>query len=210
MIAAASQRTTTLRLGVMGNVLPMHDVRRLAEECGMLDYITHGRLEIGIGPGAGPQEYLLAGYPPEQLRPRYQSGADLLDKYLTDAPVTHKDQFYNIDKLTIIPGMRQAKPNVWVTALSEESFIWAAKRGYKVCTAWLPQAEVNRLAAAYRRAAEDAGQPSGFDQIGVRRRVFVAPTVALKRRIRQQTPRPTPSWTRSGVACRLLKRLMNP
>lgn len=61
LISALSQRTSHLRLGVMGSVLPLHDVRRLAEECGMLDYLTHGRLEIGIAPGVErPRRHLPA------------------------------------------------------------------------------------------------------------------------------------------------------
>jgi alkanesulfonate monooxygenase SsuD/methylene tetrahydromethanopterin reductase-like flavin-dependent oxidoreductase (luciferase family) len=176
LIAALSQRTSRLRLGVMSSALPLHDVRRLVEECGMLDYLSHGRLEIGIGPGAGTIEAGFAGVDPQEVRPRYTSGADLLDKYLSGSRVTHQDVFYNLVDVPIVPQMRQTHPPVWVTATSEGSYRWAAARGYKVCTAWLPTADVAELSVVYHSAATDAGLRSGPDKLGVRRRVFVAPT----------------------------------
>src|SRR4051812_46837458 len=52
IIAALAQRTPTLRLGNLVNVLPLHDPMRLAEECAMLDILTEGRLNVGLGRGA--------------------------------------------------------------------------------------------------------------------------------------------------------------
>jgi alkanesulfonate monooxygenase SsuD/methylene tetrahydromethanopterin reductase-like flavin-dependent oxidoreductase (luciferase family) len=176
LLAALSQRTSRLRLGVMSSALPLHDVRELLEECGMLDYLTHGRLEIGIGPGAGTIEAGLAGVDTQDVRPRYASGADLLDKYLSGSLITHQDAFYNLVDVPIAPQMRQTHPPVWVTATSESSYRWAAARGYKACTSWLPSAEVAELSAVYHSAAADARRPSGPDSLGLRRRVFVAPT----------------------------------
>lgn len=178
LIAALSQRTSRLRLGVMSSALPLHDVRRLAEECGMLDYLTHGRLEIGIGPGVGTIEAGIAGVDPEEVRPRYASGADVLDKYLSGSRVTHQDAFYNLIDVPIVPQMRQTHPPVWVTALSESSYRWAAARGYKVCTSFVSTADVAQLSAVYHSAATDAGLSCGPDCLGLRRRVFVAPSDA--------------------------------
>jgi alkanesulfonate monooxygenase SsuD/methylene tetrahydromethanopterin reductase-like flavin-dependent oxidoreductase (luciferase family) len=176
LIAALSQRTSRLRLGVMSSALPLHDARQLVEECGMLDYLTHGRLEIGIGPGAGTIEAGMAGLDTADVRPRYTSGADLLDKYLGGSRVTHQDAFYNLVDVPVVPQMRQVQPPVWVSATSESSYRWAAARGYKVCTSWLPTAEVAELSAVYHLAASEAGLSSGPDSLGLRRRVFVAPT----------------------------------
>ena len=47
----------------MINILPMHNARRLAEECAMLDYLTHGRLEIGVGRGVDQKEYMRDAQP---------------------------------------------------------------------------------------------------------------------------------------------------
>ena len=52
LAAAASQRTQRLRLGNMVTVLPYHHPFRAAEEIRLLDVLTNGRLEIGLGRGA--------------------------------------------------------------------------------------------------------------------------------------------------------------
>ena len=66
----------------MINILPMHNPRRLAEECAMLDYLTHGRLEIGVGRGVDQKEYMREGIPMEEVRPRFEDGLDLMMKAL--------------------------------------------------------------------------------------------------------------------------------
>src|SRR5271157_4921937 len=60
LIAALAPRTRTLRLGVMGVVLPYYQPWRVVEEIGMLDHLTGGRLEIGTSSGI-PQEMALIG-----------------------------------------------------------------------------------------------------------------------------------------------------
>jgi alkanesulfonate monooxygenase SsuD/methylene tetrahydromethanopterin reductase-like flavin-dependent oxidoreductase (luciferase family) len=179
LIAALSQRTKTLRIGTLGEVLPMHDGRRFVEECAMLDYLTNGRLEIGIAPGAGDIEAVQAGIPSEQVRARYYSAAEVLAKALTGPTITHHDEFHALDDVPIVPGMRQSPPhNVWTTVMSAASVEWSAQRGYRICTAWLPQPVVNALAETYRTVADAAGMSTSPEMLGLRRRVFVAPTDA--------------------------------
>src|SRR5438034_9497635 len=49
IIAALASRTQRLRLGNLVNVLPLHDPILLAEDCAMLDILTDGRLDLGLG-----------------------------------------------------------------------------------------------------------------------------------------------------------------
>ncbi|MBB4689743.1 LLM class flavin-dependent oxidoreductase [Amycolatopsis jiangsuensis] len=175
LVAAVAAQTSTLRLSTLGGVLPLHDARRFAEEVGMLDYLTQGRYEPGIAPGAGSVEARKAGLSTEDIRPRYHSGADLLRKAAEDPTVTHQDQFYNLDRVTLSPRIRPGTGDkIWVTAMSPESAAWGGRRGHKVCTAFLPTPEANALAQHYRDAVTDAGRPLDPRNLGLRRRVFVA------------------------------------
>ena len=56
-IAAASQVTTDIRLGPMVKLLPMHHPVRIIEDMCVLDHLTGGRLEYGVGRGAVPIEH---------------------------------------------------------------------------------------------------------------------------------------------------------
>ncbi|MCH7906151.1 MAG: LLM class flavin-dependent oxidoreductase, partial [Chloroflexi bacterium] len=50
-LAAAAQRTTKLRLAPCVYVLPLHHPIRLIEEISMVDALSGGRMEIGVGRG---------------------------------------------------------------------------------------------------------------------------------------------------------------
>ena len=56
-LAAASQRTRRLRFGPGVYVLPLHHPLRLIEEVSMLDHLSDGRLEIGVGRGGVLEAY---------------------------------------------------------------------------------------------------------------------------------------------------------
>lgn len=177
LVAAVAARTKRLRLTTLGAVLTLHDARRYVEECAMLHYLSEGRFEPGIAPGAGVREAVAAGIPAEEVRPRYYSGAELLEKALANRIVTHKNEFSNIENQQIVPPLRLgADQSVWVTVMSPDSAAWTAQRGYKLCTSWLPTPAVAALADHYRAAADAAGRPASPSMLGLRRRVFVAET----------------------------------
>jgi alkanesulfonate monooxygenase SsuD/methylene tetrahydromethanopterin reductase-like flavin-dependent oxidoreductase (luciferase family) len=182
LIANLAGRTSKLRFTTLGAVLNMHFGWRYIEECAMLDALTHGRFEPGIGPGSGAGEAIIAGFPAEHARPRYQSGADMLYKSLEGPYLTFKDEFYNLDKVGILPRWQPREgQSVWVTVMSPESVVQAAQRGWKICTAWMPIAAATKLADVYREAADNAGFAPDPRNIGLRRRVFVADSDAEAR-----------------------------
>jgi alkanesulfonate monooxygenase SsuD/methylene tetrahydromethanopterin reductase-like flavin-dependent oxidoreductase (luciferase family) len=179
MVAALATRTRNLRFTTLGSVLPLHDARRYVEEVGMLDYLTRGRFEPGIAPGAGDREAVSAGIAPAEIRPRYYSGAELLAKAIESPYVTHQDAFCNLENVPIAPAMRPGTGRAtWVTVMSGDSAEWAGQRGYKLCTAFLPTSAAADLAARYRAAADAAGHTVDPPMLGLRRRVFVAGTDA--------------------------------
>jgi alkanesulfonate monooxygenase SsuD/methylene tetrahydromethanopterin reductase-like flavin-dependent oxidoreductase (luciferase family) len=63
MIAAASQRTRRLRFANMVNILPFRNPLLVAEEAAMLDNLTGGRLDLGLGRGLRPPEFEAFGVP---------------------------------------------------------------------------------------------------------------------------------------------------
>jgi len=56
-LGAVAQRTTRLRFGPCVYVLPLHHPLRLIEEISMLDHLSGGRMEIGVGRGGVMEAY---------------------------------------------------------------------------------------------------------------------------------------------------------
>lgn len=177
LVAAVATRTERLLLGVMCNAVPLHDPLRLAEENAMLDHLTRGRLQIGLGPGAGAGEAQTMGIPDDEVRPRYHEGADVVVQALGNVRFSHHGRFHDYENVPVRPRVQQQPmPPVWVAATSEASAIWAAERGFRMTTAWGTDDYVKQLFATYQEAAAAAGQPTGPERVGVRRKVFVADT----------------------------------
>ena len=68
LIERATQRTRRIRLGPLVYLLPLYDPLRLIEEVAMLDQLSGGRLELGVGRGVSPYELRNFGVDPENSR----------------------------------------------------------------------------------------------------------------------------------------------
>ena len=84
LIAQVAARTRTIRLGVMGVVLPYHQPWKVVEEIGMLDHLTQGRLEIGTAAGI-PQEMAQVGLSVAEARERNDEAIEIMDAALAAA-----------------------------------------------------------------------------------------------------------------------------
>jgi len=179
MVAALSQRTKRMRIGIMVNVLPFHEPLRLAEEGAMLDLLTRGRLEFGLGRGVDEQEFLRMKMPYQEARPRFEEAIDLLLRCWQDTEVEHGGRFYKLGRASIWPKpLQKPHPPIWITALSDETIVWAARRGYPMSSVFLPPAVTRQRFEMYRGAAREAGHAVGPGRTMLARNIYVAPTDA--------------------------------
>ena len=175
LIAAVAMRTKTLRLGVMGMVLPLYQPWRAAEEVSMLDHLSGGRIEIGVSSGAGPMETTAAGIPLDEVRPRFMEGLDVLELALTQPKFSHHGRFYNYEGLSIVPRpLQQPLPRRWMTLVSETTAAMAGARGYNACTGFVANAEARSLFEVHAAAAAAAGLQTGPEHLALRRQIVVA------------------------------------
>jgi alkanesulfonate monooxygenase SsuD/methylene tetrahydromethanopterin reductase-like flavin-dependent oxidoreductase (luciferase family) len=176
LIAALSSRTKTLRLGVMGVVLPYYHPARVVEEIGMLDHLTGGRLEIGTAIGV-PQELSRFNMTMAEARERNDEIVAILDAALADRVISHQGKYFAFSDLRLLPRpLQQPCPPRWTTVVSEDSARKAARRRIKISTGFNSTQTVKRLFDAYREEAEAAGFEATPDHFALRRRVTVGPT----------------------------------
>src|SRR6267154_1819404 len=88
-LAAAAQRTKTLRFGPLVYLLPFYHPLRLIEEICMLDQLSGGRLEVGTGRGILPMEAKFYGLDPAELQGRYDEALEILRLGLSSDTLTY-------------------------------------------------------------------------------------------------------------------------
>ncbi|MHA6845739.1 LLM class flavin-dependent oxidoreductase [Ralstonia syzygii] len=175
LAAAVAARTTVLRIGVLGWVLPLWQPWRFLEYVGMLDHLSQGRLEIGVARGSSPQEAEAVGVAAEDVSPMFDEALDILDKAWAEPTLSHQGRYWSFDRLPVLPRpLQQPRPPVWGTVRSAASAREVAARGYGACTGFLPTSQVKVLFDSYRDAvsARDARDCAG--KLALRRCVFVA------------------------------------
>ena len=64
-LAAVAARTERVRLGTYVLLLPLHNPVRIAEDVAVLDNISGGRVDLGVGTGSSPEEFRTFGIPLE-------------------------------------------------------------------------------------------------------------------------------------------------
>ena len=87
-LAAATQRTRRLRLGTAVVILPLEDPLRVAEDAAVVDTLSGGRLELGVGTGGDPDEFAAFGRPLATRHAQTAAGIDVLQHALRGEQLT--------------------------------------------------------------------------------------------------------------------------
>lgn len=85
LLAAIAARTTRLRLGPATCVLPLHDPIQVAEDYALLDELSNGRLNLGVGSGARADEFAPFGVDFEDRRALYERSLEDLRRRWSNA-----------------------------------------------------------------------------------------------------------------------------
>lgn len=163
LLAALSQRTTQARLGTSIVVLPLHNPIEIAEQLAMVDLMSGGRVEFGIGRGFVEFDYDRLGVSLDDAQARMFEQFDIILKAWSGEPFTHEGQFYTYPKLEVWPRPEQRPhPPIWLACTqTPASFEWAGRMGHSILT--IPYRNVEMLVARakiYREAWAEAGHPA--------------------------------------------------
>ncbi len=181
MAAALTQRTSRVRICVLGNALPLYNPpTRVAEEMAMLDVMSGGRLIAGLVVGGGP-EYYSYNVDPTEARPRFREAVELvLAAWTRPGPFAFDGEYYQLSHVNPWPRpLQQPHPPVWIPGLGSPSTItYCAERGfgYMGVAYYAPPESFVRQAAAYHRAVEESGRPYDPELLGWLTTVYVADT----------------------------------
>jgi alkanesulfonate monooxygenase SsuD/methylene tetrahydromethanopterin reductase-like flavin-dependent oxidoreductase (luciferase family) len=174
-LAAAAQRTRRLRLGALVYVLPAHHPLRLAEEICMLDHLSQGRIEVGIGRGASPHELHYFGLDTDSAPAMYVEAYTVIVQALTKGEVDFRGKHYHFENVPI--EMKPAQlphPPLWYAVPVPEGAVWPARHAINiVCGGPLPR--VREITDRYRSEWTAAGNSAAqLPLLGINRFVVAA------------------------------------
>jgi len=131
-LTAVAARTRRVRL-VTGAVLPIfnHPIK-IAGETGMLDCISHGRLDVGFGRAFLPEEFDAFQRSMDESRERFEGGIEAVRRLWTETDVVYEDAFYHFGPITSSPRpVQRPHPPIIIAAVgTPASFDWAGQQGY--------------------------------------------------------------------------------
>jgi len=176
-LAAIAQRTKRLRLGPLVYVLPVHHPLRLAEEICMLDQLSNGRLDVGIGRGASAHELEYFGVDPDQAPAMYVEAYNVIKQALTQPEVSFTGKHYRFERVPI--EMKPAQlphPPFWYAVPVPEGAVWPAQNRINVvCGGPVPR--IREITDRYRAEwAASGNSPDDIPLLGINRFVVAADT----------------------------------
>jgi putative FMN-dependent luciferase-like monooxygenase len=112
-LAAAAERTRRIGLGTAIVILPLEDPLRVAEDAAVVDTISGGRLQLGLGTGGDPLTFAAFGRDPESRRERYAEGVGIIREALAGEPI-------NGTEARLYPPAPALTTRLWESTLSPE------------------------------------------------------------------------------------------
>jgi alkanesulfonate monooxygenase SsuD/methylene tetrahydromethanopterin reductase-like flavin-dependent oxidoreductase (luciferase family) len=133
LAASAAQRTQRLKLLIYGNLLPIHEPLRLAEELSMLDCLSNGRIISGFARGI-PREHNVYNVSLSESRARFEEAWEIIRRAWTDEVLCFEGQFWKYHNVAIWPRpVQQPHPPVWVpVTASKETIEWAGEHNIPI------------------------------------------------------------------------------
>jgi alkanesulfonate monooxygenase SsuD/methylene tetrahydromethanopterin reductase-like flavin-dependent oxidoreductase (luciferase family) len=171
LAGAIAARTEQIRISTDIALMPLYHPLRLAEEMAVLDNISNGRMELGIGMGYVPEEFEAFGVPLKNRVSMTEEGIDILRLAWGDGPFSYAGKRYRMSDVDVHPKpVQPGGPPLWIAAMSTPGALRAARFG----TNLLPQGQRAEVLDPYRAAvAEDGRNPDDF-RTGIIRSFYVS------------------------------------
>ena len=176
IIANLAPRTKRLRMGNLVSVLPLYDPMRLAEECGILDILTNGRLNVGLGRGV-PKDDMKHRLDRDTAQARFEEGIEILTRAWTGETFSYSGKAWGYEEISCRPlPLQKPHPPIYYGATSPDSPAMVARRGWNLALSRQPLANCARAISAYREERARHRDLPGTGNAIMVRDVYVADT----------------------------------
>src|SRR5712691_2110426 len=184
LATAAASRTRRVRIGLAAAILPFHHPLRLAEQMALVDILSKGRLDVGVGRGNRPAEF--AGYrvPQQESRERFDETVDVMQLAWTEERFSYRGRFFQFDDVRVIPKpVQRPHPPLYQVCVTKDGIENTGLRGWPMLNSVLfgPVEQLLSNRDAYVTALKKSGRGEAelaalLSQWGVSRQIYVADT----------------------------------
>jgi limonene 1,2-monooxygenase len=166
-IGVAADRTRHIKLGTGVISLPYHHPFMVANRMVQLDHMTHGRVMLGVGPGALPGDAYMMGIDPTTQRERMDEAFGIILRLFTETePITYKSDWFELREalLQLRPYQKPHMPIAVAAVQSPAGVALAGKYGAVVLTITVPrdpspgESDLKHLWSIAEESAAEHGQ----------------------------------------------------
>ena len=182
-LGAVARLTKRIRLGTLVYLLPLYSPLRMLEEIAMLDHLSHGRLEVGVGRGVSPFELKFHKVEHQDSREIFIDAFNCLSAGLNAKSLTYSGKHYQYENVPIeMHPLQKPHPAFWYGSSGAEGSTWAGEQGMHFVTLGsmkLARQNIDTFKAALAKrgsAAQPKAEFPGGAAIGVQRHIFVDDT----------------------------------
>jgi alkanesulfonate monooxygenase SsuD/methylene tetrahydromethanopterin reductase-like flavin-dependent oxidoreductase (luciferase family) len=157
--AALAMKTSRIRLGFAVVQTPFHHPVRLATQLALLDNLSNGRIDVGLGKGTVYNEYEFVGHGlrSDDSRERMEETVEIIERAWTGQPFEYDGKFHKIKVPALRPKPVQPKPPLWRSVISPSSFEQCGRLGLPILTARLPVPRIKERWALYDKGLRAGG-----------------------------------------------------
>ena len=161
--------TSRVRFGTDICLAPFNHPIRLAEDLAVLDNLSGGRVEVGLGMGYAPHEFRGFGFPVSRRLSLTNECVEVLQRCFAGERFSYAGKRYRFEDVVITPGyVQEGGPPLWLAAMSEAGALRAARYG----THFLPQGP-RATFDRWRKTLTESGRKPADHRVGIIRSILV-------------------------------------
>lgn len=131
LLAALAVKTTRIRIATWITQIPLRNPAMLARQALIVDHISDGRLELGLGTGElNDPSYEMAGIPdwsPKERVTRFREYVEIVDRLLRNEDTSFEGRYYKIKEAVVNPPVQKPRPPIWIAAMGPRMIRVAAR-----------------------------------------------------------------------------------
>ena len=176
-MSAVAQRTKRLKFGPLVYCLPQYHPIRLFEEICMLDQMSGGRLQVGVGKGISPIESDYYGVDVANVDAIYQEYYEIIIQAMTSEMLTFEGTYFNVKNMPLeFKPIQLPHPPIWTGHGNPETTRWPAKNRINIISNHNAE-KMRKITDSYRKEWEDLGYDlERLPLLGMTRLVVISET----------------------------------